>query len=276
MNLFERKKYLQKCCGTSNVVVKHNTEDGLRYSVIRKRCHSWLCPKCARKLYRRWLVSIESYFEGRRVRFLTLTSPPSLSVTDSYVNLPQAWNRLRSAIIRKYGQFRYVRVVEVQPGTQRAHFHVLLDVFISQSWLSSVVERSGFGKIFDIRLAEKNGLKYYLAKYLGKPMPMGQGAEAMFIARSRRVSGARGFVLQAYNRSSGRLLLSDLPTEYLPKLLPFIAKEIKNLGFYPRIDYPPWFDCVITACPVCHHPLEITRLEEKELDSIFINSLFNL
>src|SRR5271166_723157 len=97
-------------------------------------CRRWSCPKCARRLARRWGKRTFMHLEARKAEnghtwyFLTVTlgsgfKDPALA----YPALKKLWNRLRMRLTRKMGKYEYIAFVEGQPKRlNMPHFHIIL------------------------------------------------------------------------------------------------------------------------------------------------------
>jgi hypothetical protein len=150
---------------------------------------------------------------------------------ESYKAISKAWNRLSGKIKRKFGKFKFVRVLEIQPSTQKAHYHVLVNVFIEQKWLSDNAEKCGFGKIVDIRIISNQGVFEYVSKYLRKKYTDSPGLQTMVDSKSRRVAGSRGFICLRRSSGGGVLCCRNLAMGEQDKILHSAGVHGAKLGF---------------------------------------------
>ncbi len=156
-------------CGWHSLVGTDGNEAG----VYPLRCKRWDCPECGPRKARRVIARVDAGMKlPGTVRFLTLTSPAGETAEASYERFPGRWKRMHQRIVRRFGRFEYVGVVEPQKRGA-AHVHVVYrGAFISQRWLSRAAAGSGFGRIADIRRRHPR-LASYLAKYLTKQLAAG-------------------------------------------------------------------------------------------------------
>jgi hypothetical protein len=272
MGILSRKMALKAKCRTKAVIIKSHTETGIRYNAKNLKCNSWLCPKCARSLAHRWSNSVAEYFGNSRVFMLTVTIGGDCSVQDSYKNASNAWNILRGKIVRKYGRFKYVRVLEVQPKTQRAHYHILCDTMLDKIWLNSAVVESGFGKINDFTECRKNEIKSYVSKYLRKEIPAGHGSECMYECNARRVSGGKGFFLHKFALGFGKTCLRNLQFQKVARVVSEIFYHATASGWITTLESGFDNDYRIFLEPV-DDPLSDKSINDEKMLDIFIDEL---
>jgi hypothetical protein len=130
-------------------------------------------------------------------RFLTLTMVYQSDKVKALRDIKKAWNRLRLAITRKVGQFKYCWVLEAQPKSGMPHLHVILDHFIPKAWLDKKLPSLGFGKISDIRKIKDEHVMGYLIKYLTKGLGNEHLEKCLKFIKGRRVGFSRGMSLQS-------------------------------------------------------------------------------
>jgi hypothetical protein len=83
-----------------------------------------------------------------------------------------------------------------------AHFHVLLNRYLPQAWISETWSVLGGGRIVDIKRVDMHRVSHYLSKYLTKNMLM------CAPKRARRVTTSKGI-----------RLLEKQPTDYEWRLM---------------------------------------------------------
>jgi len=154
-------------------------------------CNSWSCPECAKRKARRVAKTTKKGLEGECIRFVTLTMRPSKNLSESARNIKEAWNRLRLAITRRFGTFKYVWTIEGHKATGMPHLHILLNKYIPQKWLSRSAYRAGFGYVADIRKVKSVDAFDYVVKYLGKGLGSKTLERVMKEQRLRRWSKSR-------------------------------------------------------------------------------------
>lgn len=159
-------------------------------------CGSWECAECGPAKARFMAIKARKGFEGREVRFATLTAAGHGSRVEQMKSLKAAWNRLRTNLTRDGNALKYCWVLECGHTGGRPHLHILLDRFIPQRRLSYLAVRAGFGKIVDIRLCRGSGAFNYVTKYLSKGLGSVTAKLDLKKARGRRVSFSRKFILR--------------------------------------------------------------------------------
>lgn len=182
-------------CGNFSLIGVDGTEAG----VYPLRCKRWDCHVCGPRKVRQTIHRIEAGMELGETRFFTLTSPAGEDAETSYGRFPARWKRMHQRIVRRFGPFEYLGVVEPQKRGA-AHVHVVYrGPFIPQPWLSRAAGESGFGRIADIRRSHKQ-LTTYLARYLTKqlasphrPAADGSRRPARLPKYFRRVRWSRGW-----------------------------------------------------------------------------------
>jgi hypothetical protein len=183
----------QFTCGSFTRAVYSTNSHGLVLGFQRFYCKSWSCPHCARKKAYAASEKMKNGFKGSEVRFMTLTVPDLPNKEKQAKDLSKSWNRLRLAITRKFGTFKYAKVLEFQPQTGSPHYHILLDIYIPKVWLNEHAVKTGFGQICDIKKVGSESIIGYLIKYLTKG---GQSEESEKIIKKlklRRLSYSRHF-----------------------------------------------------------------------------------
>lgn len=267
INVAQKIEYLKINCGKV-VLPLTAIEPGVNHHGFKRLlCNSWLCNKCRVKRTRTWCARVQNFFLGDRISILTLTFDRSITLYDSYSLASACFNRFRTSLSRKIGKFKYVKVIEAQPKSGYAHFHILVNRFIPRPILRSVAVAAGFGRVLDIREIPGDQAQYYVRKYLSKPWAHRPALEILTQLNSRRCSGSHGFNL--YSRSkirwkshtprrdydiSGRIkflrsLLDDRTTENLiiekhnPEWSVF---SVSYWGLSPRIE-PPLHDLPLFA-----------------------------
>lgn len=161
---------------------------GKSLALWRVPCKSWSCPKCAKKKSISIAHKARINFQNERVRFLTLTIKPQGSIPEAILSVNRAWNLLRLKITRKYGKVKYFKVLEPQPRTKMPHFHVLLNKYVSATWLNHAVTSSGFGPIFKIKAVRDEHVFNYVIKYLHKGILDDDFLDALLLLKGRRYS----------------------------------------------------------------------------------------
>ena len=130
-------------------------------------------------------------FAGERIRFATLTWSGHAKLTEQYVEIKKAWNRLRLELSRKFKLTKYFWVLEGTPSTARPHLHILLNRYIPQKILSKLAQNAGFVSVCDIRAVRDDGVFNYVRKYLGKGLGSITAERTLRAVRGRRFGKSR-------------------------------------------------------------------------------------
>ena len=164
-------------------------------------CNSWSCPTCAKRKARNIARITKRGFKNEEIRFATLTMRDTKNITQAAKDIKEAWNRLRLILTRRYGSIKYVWTIEGHKRSGMPHLHVLLNKYIPQRLLSRLAERSGFGKIADIRRVKSNDAFDYVTKYLGKGLGSTNLERIMKENRLRRWSKSRSIKSETRKQS---------------------------------------------------------------------------
>lgn len=188
----------------AKVIVHGDNGDDI-YKSIHLRCGKWSCPDCARKNAKvlRWktkiglswaydLISKEN--KGFRFdyyfKFLTLTVDGKKwrsenSIESAEEQIKANWNKLRSAIQKRYGKFEFVWVCERQRDGY-PHLHVLMvgkaiadpgiKEFIYDLWISYGMGFSFIKKVY----GGVSGVSAYLTKYMTKELESGRKGSRVY------------------------------------------------------------------------------------------------
>ena len=156
------------------------------------RCFNRFCKSYKKRLKRKlrlldfvvWDIKIE----------LTVDPKKFFRLYDEFVFINRAWNKLRSWIRKRYGDFEFLRVLEVTKKG-RPHLHVLISgiKWINQAELSEIWEKYGGGEVVYIkRVYNRNNVKVcrYVLKYVNKTLSLeNREFSALLFASNRRLFG---------------------------------------------------------------------------------------
>jgi len=207
MTTAEKKLKLQHVCGKWAYVARKVNAGNIQVVSAAIRCHSFFCPKCARRKARKFAKAAMAYFTNERLSFFTLTAPPTDTPRESVRLFATRWNILRTRITEHVKAFKYVRVLERQPGTGRAHYHIIVNRFIPHSLLQKEIKNAGFGKIYNIRSISSTDAFYYVLKYLRKEIQDSEFSQAVIDFKVRMISGSRGFRLLHAEKTGWEVLV---------------------------------------------------------------------
>lgn len=180
---------VRSCGGYS--VVGVNGSDAAVYPL---RCGRWRCGSCGPRLVRRARDRIRAGLAQGPTRFVTLTSPGTESLEQSFQEFSEHWKRLSLRIGRRFGRIEYAAVVELQDRGS-PHLHVLLrGPFIPRPWLAKAARDVGFGRALDIRRPTSD-----LAGYLTKALGSGTSGD-LLPSHFHRVRWSRGWSVPVVKR----------------------------------------------------------------------------
>lgn len=190
-------------CGSFTVRGASKSKPGkVRY--CRVGCKCWGCSGCGPRRAAKYTIRIRQAAERLNLRtLLTLTLDPSkLHGEESTKYINEVFADFRVYLRRKLGYAPpFIRVLEYQKNGN-AHFHVLLNRYLPQAWISETWSVLGGGRIVDIKRVDMHRVSHYLSKYLTKNMLM------CAPKRARRVTTSKGI-----------RLLEKQPTDYEWRLM---------------------------------------------------------
>jgi len=156
-------------CETAFLAIKQKNVGVISYRVFPLRCHSWDCPVCSRIKSAAYRSRMTPIFDGRPLWMYTLTyyhNRPPLEVWRDY---SIAWNRLRTAATKKYGEINYARILEHHHQSPYPHLHIIADVNLGDVWLATELCSAGFGYHAKKTPITSAAAATYVTKYLTKP-----------------------------------------------------------------------------------------------------------
>jgi hypothetical protein len=216
----------KKGCGAWTVCGEKTAEGKVQYH--RVYCKCWDCRFCGPRRALRTKRAIIQHAKAQGLsRLLTLTlDPKKLHGQDSTKYINSCFADLRVYLQRKYGKsITYIRVLEYQKNGN-AHFHVLIDRFIPQAWISHAWQAVGGGSHVHItQIRKMRFVAGYLAKYLTKDMlqsaPQG----------TRRVTTSRTIKLFEKPPGDTTYELIRLPIEVLRAVYAAVEAKFDEGGF---------------------------------------------
>ncbi|MCK5615175.1 hypothetical protein KAR91_75630, partial [Candidatus Pacearchaeota archaeon] len=203
------------------------------FAFVPARCKSWSCPTCRplkANIVRRY---IEQNFVEEPIYMMTLTFFHSGDVLDCWKTLGAKWNRMRTYLVKKYGRFDYLRIVEPHKKGGWPHMHILVRGFESLPKADDVITRWGFGWNYQcMRMPPKEAAKY-VSKYLTKEWPSAEAEVLRQASKTRIVSVSRGMPPVFSQKSEWEVIEFGIPNEYTT----FICNAIVNALIVKNADY---------------------------------------
>lgn len=196
-------------CGKKFLYIRKTVETAQIFAFVPSRCKSWSCPSCRpikANIVRNY---VKENFTSDNLYMLTLTFYHSGSPLKTWENLGSCWNRMRTYIAKRYGTFKYLRIVEPHKEGGWPHLHVLIDGFICDKEIVKMVTNWGFGwNMHNERVSIDRAAKY-VSKYLSKPWPAGDAHILRVASKCRIVSVSRGMPAVFTNRSDWSVVRYD-------------------------------------------------------------------
>jgi hypothetical protein len=184
----DRPKGWKRSCGTFTVRGTSPTRPGhARYS--RVGCKCWDCSGCGPRKAAKYRIQVQKWAKRRNLNvLLTLTLDPSkVGGEDSTKYINEVFADFRIYLRRYLGHAPvYIRILEYQKNGN-AHFHILLNCRLPQSWVSETWSALGGGRIVDIRRVDMRSVSHYLSKYLTKQMLLSAPKRARRVTTSRDI-----------------------------------------------------------------------------------------
>lgn len=146
------------------------TTDGVvtRYKAFPVRCHSWDCPVCARIKADQYKVRIKPLFDAGELWMYTFTYFHNAPPVEVWKRYSQAWNRFRTAANKRFGDIKYVRILEHHKKSPYPHLHVLMDRNLPATWINKELLSAGFGYQAEVHKCTGLEAALYVSKYLTK------------------------------------------------------------------------------------------------------------
>ena len=140
------------------------------------RCINRFMPEYKRALWKKmkllqnidWDLKIE----------LTLDPKRFIRLKDEFSFISKAWSNLRSWLLKRYGHFEFLKILEVQKKG-RPHLHVLISgiPYISQQDLANVWRKYGGGYVWIKDINKNINALWYVLKYVNKTI---QGKDMVY------------------------------------------------------------------------------------------------
>jgi hypothetical protein len=196
----------ESLCEKTYCAVTHQEGIVHKYLTFPMRCKSWDCPKCRKIKTEEYRKRMDAFQELPNLYFYTLTYDHSASLADTWATYNSAWNRLRTALAKRYGKFNYVRVLEPHKDPCYPHVHVIADKYFEPSYFGPEAVSAGFGWQLDSKKIDGPEALSYIVKYLSKEWPSQEAVALRKQYRCRIITFSRG-LLAPINRVGGWKML---------------------------------------------------------------------
>jgi hypothetical protein len=131
------------------------------------RCVNRFMPEYKRMLWKKmkFLQSIEWDLKIE----LTLDPKKFMRLEDELIFIDKAWSKLRSWLLKRYGHFEFLKVLEVQKSG-RPHLHVLIQgvSYVPHEDLAEIWHKYGGGYVWIRSLGKGVNAVWYVLKYVNK------------------------------------------------------------------------------------------------------------
>lgn len=201
-------------CGESFSILKKQVDNLHIFGFFPNLCKSWSCTKCRSVKAAQVRNYIQKHFTGDTLYMLTFTMFRSESGETSWKSIAAAWNRLRTAAVRRHGKFSYLRVLEPHKKGGYPHMHVLVDKNISSQYIVKKITAFGFGWNFHCEPITQEVAKNYVSKYLTKGWDNIEAEELRKVTKARIVSVSRGLPPVFYRAPTWEAVKTDVPTDH--------------------------------------------------------------
>lgn len=180
-------------CGTFGVIIRHPTPLGTCYVQYRTRCGSRFCTYCCSIKAHEWRRKLIGSFANKKCIMITLTfddQAPDPFARPDYYSL--AWDTFLKRLRRRYPALCFARMVEMT-REGRPHFHILVDRYIPQKYVSWAFDKCGGGRVVWCQFVDPGRSAKYITKYITKSLdPETRGPYFFFLSRMRTISTSRG------------------------------------------------------------------------------------
>lgn len=198
-----------------------------------------------------------------------------------------AWNTFLKRLRRKYPTLKFARIVEITRNG-RPHFHVLVDRYIPQRYVSWAFADCGGGKVADCRYVDPGRSARYITKYVTKSFDPSSNAPLFFFkSRMRSISTSRNLYYVVKNTRVNACAIRDFTDICSARFLAYTEFQIKNDNYYlfndgrsppllwfPSAEIRSAFDDGMFPFPITKTHLQIFAFDLRELpnpDQIYIH-----
>lgn len=214
-------------CGTFAVVIRHPTPLGPVHVQYKARCGSRFCSVCSDIKSTEWQHKIIGSFAHKKCVMITLTfadSSPDPFLEPAYYS--RAWDNFLKRLRRRYPSLCFARMVEITKAGM-PHFHILVDRYIPQKYISWAFEKCGGGKVAWCSFVDPGRSAKYITKYVTKSLdPDSRGPYFFFLSRMRSVSTSNG-LFYTIPRRPGSSFISHGTAEECAK---YLQEEARSYG----------------------------------------------
>jgi len=122
----------------------------------------------------------------RKIWFMTLTTRDENQDREQALrDINAHWQTLLKRMRRRYGKVQYLRVIQFHRNGC-PHIHALVDVGVSQTWVSDQWNELHNSPVVDVRFVDHSHVVNYIAKYISREILADRDAYALFGATGSR------------------------------------------------------------------------------------------
>jgi len=163
------------------------------------RCVNRFMRAYKRKIWRR-LEFFDKIEWGLKLEF-TLDPKRFMRLKDEFQIISKGWSKLRSWLLKRYGKFQFLKVLEIQKSG-RPHLHVLISgiYFVNHTELSAIWDKYGGGHVWLRSVYGDINAIWYVLKYVNKTV-LGNDKvySALLFASNRRMFSLSGGLMGLLN-----------------------------------------------------------------------------
>ena len=145
-----------------------------RYIRLTKE-NEWLFIRCVNRFmpeYKRMLwkkLKLLQFIEWDLKLELTLDPKKFMRLEDELKFIDKAWSKLRSWLLKRYGHFEFLKVLEAQKSG-RPHLHILIKgvSYVPHGDLADIWQKYGGGHVWIKSLGKGVNAVWYVLKYVNK------------------------------------------------------------------------------------------------------------
>lgn len=235
-------------CGKNYIGMYQITDTGTNYAIMRLKCKSWDCIKCRPKKAAMYQKIIGECFGDVQLYFYTFTFYHSRSERETWQNYNKSWNRFNTAAHKKYGTYKYLKVLECHKNSNYPHIHLLTDLYIDPVWFGNEIIRAGFGWNAAWKRVSSQGACVYISKYLTKEWPRNDSKNIRSEFKLRIVTMSQGLAEKKGHKNRWYLITSYNTHTDVKKILQTVMDKNHETTEY-IIDYDKATDWEVFHVP---------------------------
>ena len=149
------------------------------------RCVNRFMPDYKRMLWKK--MRLLQFIQWDLKIELTLDPKKFMRLEDEFTFIDKAWSKLRAWLLKRYGHFEFLKVLEVQKSG-RPHLHVLINgvSYVPHEDLSDIWQKYGGGYVWIKSLGKGVNAVWYVLKYVNKTILHGERVYAALLFASNK------------------------------------------------------------------------------------------